>query len=48
MPDCPKKGEKKKEWIGKAIKTYRNEGYPEKQAIAMAYSKWDKCKKDGN
>ena len=36
-----------KEAVGENIRTWRNEGYPEKQAVAMALSTQRKYKKKG-
>ena len=37
----PKSGETKEEFIGRCISTEINNGYPEDQAAAMCYAKWD-------
>lgn len=34
----PKKGEKSQAYISRLISFFRKEGYPQEQAIAMAYS----------
>ena len=44
VPSPPRKGESKGAFIARAIRVYMNEGYPQKQAVAMAYAKWRKHK----
>lgn len=45
MPSPPKKGEKKSDYISRAISAYIREGYDQDQAAAIAYDKWRNRKK---
>lgn len=46
MPQDPKKGEKKSEWIPKCISITIKEGkYPPKQAAAICFSRWKEYEK---
>lgn len=40
----PRKGESKNNFMSRYIKAAMNEGKPQKQATAMAYSAWDNAK----
>lgn len=40
----PRKGESKNNFISRYIRAARNEGKPQQQAAAMAYSAWEKAK----
>ena len=42
MPEPPKSGEKKSDFMKRCIPVYINEGYPDKQAAAMCFSMWRK------
>jgi len=45
MPAPPKKGESKKDFIGRCIPVVESEGYKHDQAVAICYSMWEKSKK---
>jgi len=41
----PRKGEKKKDYISRAIKYFRREGYSQREALGRAYGFWESYKK---
>ena len=43
----PRKGESKNNFISRYVKAVINEGRPQKQAVAMAISAWEKAKGRG-